>query len=319
MNEKIITYKEAAILIDQYLPMSMGKWFESKDLWAEFNVWSAEGKHNISRVLAEYVRPEKGILEGGRGRYRFINREVEKLEWTKADPKDILDVKWPYGIQDNTHFDFDDNLILFPGSIVVISGVSNMGKSTFMLNMIARNMDKWNLRYMTNEMGAEEFADRILHFENFGYELTDDWGEPKFETIIRYENYQDVIIPDGFNIIDYLDPGENPYMVGQQIDAIRQRLGRGVAFIALQKKSTTVHTKDGPKTIVSDYGTGGQYSEHRARIVLHIEQDYLYVKKAKKCLKYQLGGKRFRYEITESGTQFRGIKEIIKGEEAQNE
>lgn len=309
-----LSYSEAAILIDGWLPMSVGKWFESKELWVEFNVFSAAGKHSISQVLTNYKA--KGILEGAKGRYRYIDSTVEVLDWVKADVTNILDIKWPYGLQDNSSFGFDGNITLYPGSIVVISGVSNMGKTTFLLNLIVRNMDDWKVRYLTNEMQADEFADRIQHFTSF-YDLTNDNDEPKFETAVRYDNYQDVVVPDGMTIIDYLDPGENPYMVGQQIDAIKQRIGNGVAIIALQKKMTTVTTKNGPKEIISDYGTGGQYSEHRARLVLHIEKDHLYVKKAKKCRKYQLGGKRFKYEIVEGGSQFLGIHEWIKTEEGQ--
>lgn len=316
MEDKKLTYSEAAILVDKYLPLSQGKWFESKDLWLEFNVHSAEGKHYISQVLYNFKKAE--TLEGYRGRYRYINTELDKLDWKAADPKDILDIRWPYGLQDDTSFLFDDNITVYPGSIVVVSGVSNQGKTTFMINLVARNMDNWKVRYLTNEMGAEEFADRLSYLEGF-YDWTDDYDEPKFETGIRYDNYQDVMIPDGFNIIDYLDPGKDPYLVGQQIDAIKQRLGRGVAFIALQKKLTTVTTKTGPKDVISDYGTGGQYSEHRARIVFHIEKDYLYVKKAKKCRKTNLNGRRFAFEIIENGSQFFNIHELVKGEEGEHQ
>jgi len=311
MEEKILSYAEAAILIDRYLPLSQGKWFEAKDLWTELNVYSADGKHNISQVLSNYRKA--GTIEGNRGRYRFADRAFETLDWRSADPNDILDIRWPYGLQDDTSFLFDDNLTLYPGSVVVISGVSNQGKTTFMINLIGRNMDSWKIRYATNEMGKEEFADRLIYLDKY-YEWCDDYDQPKFEVGVRYDNYQDIIIPNGFNIIDYLDPGENPYMVGQQIDLIKQRLGRGVAFIALQKKLTTVTTREGTKDVISDYGTGGQYSEHRARIVLHIERDHLYVKKAKKCRMVNLNGKRFSFDIIDNGSQFFNIHEIVKGE-----
>lgn len=317
MAEDSLTYAKAAALIDAWLPISMSRWFEAKDLWQEFNTYSAKGKHSISQVLYNYSLPDKKILENRRGQYRYIDTRLEKLDWTKADTSNILDIRWPYGLQDNTTFDLDDNITLYPGSIVVISGVSNMGKTTFMLNLIARNMDHWNLIYLTNEMGTEEFADRVTGLENF-YSFIDEAGNPKFEVAARYDNYQDVIIPDGFNIIDYLDPGEKSYMVGEQIDAIKQRLTTGVVFIALQKKLQTVRLKSGEvKDIISDYGTGGQYSEHRARVVLHIEKDHLYVKKAKKCRRQNLGGRRFVYQIIENGSQFFGIHEMIKGGEEE--
>lgn len=316
---KPITFSEATTLLEeQWIPYIGNKWFETKEIYAEHNINAAESKLNIRKALYEYTKKGRLEYDKNRARHRVVNRELDVLQWDTADPNDILDISWPYGIQDQTDFGFDDNLTLYPKSVVVIAGVSNMGKSTFMLNLTVMNMDNWNVRYMTNEMNAEEFADRMKPFEAF-YDLTDDEGRPRFEAIERFEDYQDIILPDGLNIVDYLDPGENPYMVGQMIDSMRRRLNRGVVFIALQKKLTTVTMKDGTKKdIISDYGTGGQYSEHRARIVLHIERDHLYVKKAKKCRKWPLTGKRFQYQIIDGGSQFFGIHEMVKEDEEQN-
>jgi hypothetical protein len=307
-----ITYAEATAMIDEWLPVSGGKTFEARDLYAEFGIVTRKSKQVVSRALQEYVKHHK--LDGRDGKYRFVDNTVEELDWVQADPNDILDIKWPYGLEDGTAFGFDDNLTLYPGSIVVVSGVSNMGKSTFMLNMLVMNMDAWKVQYLTNEMGAEEFADRIKNLEQY-FDLVDENGKPKFRAAARFDNYQDVIMPDGLNIIDYLDPGENAFLVGKQIDAIRQRLNRGCAFIALQKKITTIATKDGPKQVHSDYGTGGQYSEHRARVVIHIEPEYLLVKKAKKCRKYPLSGQKFTYQIRGNGAYFHHIVPMYEGEE----
>ena len=137
------------------------------------------------------------------------------------------------------------------------------------------------------------------------FALTDEFGSPKFEAAVRYDNYEDVILPKGLTVIDYLDPGENAYMVGQQVDAIRRRLNGGVVFIVMQKK------------MGSEYAIGGQYSEHRARIVLHIDrdkngQDFLLVKKAKKCRKENLNGKKFSFEIRNNGSQFYNIRPYVE-------
>ncbi|KKL49923.1 hypothetical protein LCGC14_2310670 [marine sediment metagenome] len=305
-EENTLTHAEARKRIDDWLPYTEGHTFEAKDVWAQFNVYSAEGKHNIAQVLSNYKR--KGILAGDRGRFRHINRELETLDWVDADPGHILDIHWPIGFGDGTSFGFDNNLTLYPDSIVIFSGESNRGKSALQLNVLVRNMDDWKCRYLTNEMGREELKDRLDSFAGY-YELTDVFGDPKFEAAVRYDNYEDVILPGGLTIIDYLDPGENPYMVGQQIDAIRQRLAGGVAFISLQKKRG------------AEYGAGGQYSEHRARIVLHLStgedgREYLLVKKAKKCRIQNLNGKKFAFGITNNGSQFYGIRPYTEGEEA---
>ena len=307
-----LTHAEAKQRIDEWLPYTEGKTFEARDVWAQFNVWTAEGKHNVAQVLSYYKHT--GKLDGDKGKFRFVNKALENLDWVAADTGNILDIKWPIGWGDRTTFGFDDNLTLYPGSIVIVAGVSNMGKTTFMHNILVRNMDTWKCRYLTNEMGSEEFRDRMDNFED-AFELTDEFGDPKFETGTRYSDYQDVVLANGLTIIDYLDPGESPYLVGQQIDAIKQKIGGGVAFIAIQKKLTTLRLRDGrTREIVSDYGTGGQYSEHRARIVLHIEKDYLYVKKAKKCRIENVNGKKFAYAIKNNGSQFYGIRPYVEEE-----
>ena len=309
---KGITQAEAIQLITEWLPFTEGREFDIEHAQRQFNCTEVRDKHIIAQVLSTLKR--QGKLDGERGRYRFVNTELESLDWVEADTENILDIRWPYGWGDETSFGFDDNLTLYPGSIVVVSGVSNQGKTAFMLNVLVLNLDDWECRYLTNEMGSEELKDRLSNFEEY-YALTDELGSPKFEAAMRYDNYQDVILPNGLNIIDYLDPGENPYMVGQQIDAIRQKLVNGVAFIALQKKVTTSRGRDGIlKETISDYGTGGQYSEHRARIVLHIERDYLYVKKAKKCRRENLNGKKFSFEIRNNGSQFYNIRPYVEGE-----
>ena len=299
-----ITYAEARKRIALWLPYTEGKSFEVRDVTSEFNVGSAEGKHNVRQALSNLKR--EGVLSGDRGRYRYINRELEPLNWVEADTNEILDIKWPYGWGDATSFGFDDNLTLFPNSIVVVSGPTNIGKSGLALNVVALNCDSWECRYLTNEMGAEELKDRLSNFEEH-YALTDEFGSSKFEAAVRYDNYEDVILPKGLTVIDYLDPGENAYMVGQQVDAIRRRLNGGVVFIVMQKK------------MGSEYAIGGQYSEHRARIVLHIDrdkngQDFLLVKKAKKCRKENLNGKKFSFEIRNNGSQFYNIRPYVGAE-----
>ncbi|GAG83390.1 unnamed protein product [marine sediment metagenome] len=164
---------------------------------------------------------------------------------------------------------------------------------------------------MTNEMSDEEFVGRMQYFD--WVDIYDDKGELKFEPIERYENWQDVIQPDSINIIDYLDPGENSYYIGVLIDQIRQSLNKGIAIIAIQKKMITGTKKDGTKyQIKSDYGTGGQYSEHRARLVVHIEPNELYIKKCKGWHTKNPNGKKYKFQIVQHGAKFHDIREITE-------
>ena len=110
----------------------------------------------------------------------------------------------------------------------------------------------------------------------------------------------------------YLDPGENPYIIGVVIDKLRQKLNGGIVVLAIQKKVLRYTDKHGEKHYsYSDYGTGGQYSEHRARLVIHLDpmEDgdvRLFIKKAKGGLV----GKTFAAKIVNYGSQFHDIREI---------
>ena len=306
MDDEHLTHTEAKKRIDKWLPYTEGKTFDAAEACRYCNIDTFEERHNVVQVLSDYKR--RGILEGNRGKYRWVNRELESLDWVDADPTNILEIKWPYGWGDGTSFGFNDNLTLYPGSIVVVSGETNLYKTALLLNVLVLNLDEWEergVRYLTNEMGKEELRDRLDPFEE-SYELTDAFGEPRFKAATRYDSYEDVVVTGGMNIIDYLDPGEHPFLVGQQIDAILRKLGDGVAFIALQKRRG------------AEYGAGGQYSEHRARIVLHLNTDpsgreYLLVKKAKKCRKENLNGKKFSFQI-KNGSQFYNIRPYEGGE-----
>ncbi len=257
---------------------------------------------------------KKGIAEAvkrrGDGWFRYIKKDVEPFEWWKADPDGLIDLNWPYSPEDNTDFQLD-KARLYPNAIIVVSGASNWGKTCFMLNFVMENMDKHDVYYWTNELSEEELADRIRRFNGRFVYLKED-GTPKFSAKPCFDNWQDVINPKGINVIDYLDPGENSYLIGVVIDKLRQVLDGGVVILAIQKKVFQFTDKQGNKHYTySDYGAGGQYSEHRARLVIHLDplEDgncRLWIKKAKGSLT----GKKFSCKIIEHGSQFHDIQEI---------
>ncbi len=315
-----ITETEVREEVLKWLPDTEGRVFDIEYAQRHFKIHGTNGsmhdKHTLAQVLSTLKRD--GELGGdGRGAYRFVDRVLETLNWVDAEAGDILDIRWPYGWGDNTGFGFDDNIALFPGNIVTVAGISNAGKTTFMHNLLVLNLDSWEnrgVRYLTNELNAPEFKDRMSHHAEH-YELTDEFGEPRFEAATRYDNYQDVILPNGLNLIDWLDPGENPYFVGKQLKAISEALVGGVAFVAMQKKDIIIQDNLGhEKHIPSPYAIGGQYTVHLPRVVLHIEENYLYVKKVKKWRTENPNKKRFSFQIIDEGAHFYNIRPYVEGE-----
>lgn len=290
-------------------------WWDIKQLDADIGIGSDKGKATrreyLHRLVKEKFLEKHPYKEGS---YRYINKEVSRIDM-KADPKNILNLNWPKDIENGTGFGLE-HVKIYPKSIVIVAGVSNKGKTTFCLNFMVENMDNYPVLYMTNEMSDEEFVGRMRYFD--WVDIYNAEGELKFEPIERYENWQDVIQPDSINIIDYLDPGENPYYIGVLIDQIKQRLNKGIAVIAIQKKIFTGTKKDGTKyQVKSDYGTGGQYSEHRARLVLHIEPNELFIKKCKSWHTKNPNEKRYKFKIAQGGAKFQGIYEITEDYEEE--
>ena len=296
-------------LVGEFADRSEG-FFITRDVWDQHNVRSAEGKQTVWDRLHELV--DKGVLEKKGQRYR--KRQKGRRMDAKANPEDLVVINWPRSIEDDSHFQLD-SIRLYKKAIAVVAGVSNKGKTTLCLNLVIENLDHPSLRvkYISNELADEELVDRLrnMHWIN----AWDKNGDYRFEAVELFENWQDEIDPDCINIIDYLDPGTDWANVGTIIDAIRQRLRNGIAIIALQKRGSKYRGKDGKDHYIqADYGVGGQFSEHRARLVIHIDptdEDNRFLLTIKKA-KGSLTGRKFSFSIVNKGAQLHQITEVYE-------
>ena len=119
--------------------------------------------------------------------------------------------------------------------------------------------------YFTSEFGGDELRERL---EPFGHPMN-EWNKIVFAE--RSRDFQDVIDPDGLNIIDYLEVGDGGefFKMGIQIKRIYEKLRQGVAIIGLQKKSGT------------DFAYGGEMTAEKPRLYVTLENHTLRIKKAK--------------------------------------
>jgi len=181
---------------------------------------------------------------------------------------------------------------------------------------MSENMDEYQCVYHTNEMSGEELVERMQSFDWVNWYKGD--GSPKFIAVEQMNNWHDVVreYPDAIHIIDYLDPGKNAYDIGDIITQIRGQLNKGIALIAIQKKQSTGTKRDGSTYKVNvDYGVGGQFSEHKARLVIHMHnKNELYVKICKAWHKdlteaKHPAGRLYKFNLI-SGSRFTNIREI---------
>lgn len=202
---------------------------------------------SISAILCRMMKDNIIEREGNRnGIWRKVDGECQLMDWMNADITP-LPVHWPFGIEKYA--------AVMPKSIIIVSGESNAGKTAFLLNTALKNMDDFEVSYFNSEMCEEELLTRIIKFDTL---RPQDW---KVKFYARHGDFADVIKPDGFNIIDYLEVYEDFYKIGGYLKDISKKLNKGIAVVALQKD---------PK---KDFGQGGAITKNLSRLYLSLKHD----------------------------------------------
>lgn len=263
-------------------------WFDYADLDRELGVGSASGKTARRVICDRFVKA--GLLRrhpNRKGTFRLVIDDASVIDWQNADTSNIVDILWPFDLQ---------NLVtIYPKNVIVIAGSFNSGKTAFCLNVIELNQHREKIKnllpiqYFNSEMGAEEMKLRLGKFGPV------EWN---FIARERSSNFSDVIKPDKLNIIDYLEVGDNFYLVGEELSEIFNRLGKGIAIVALQKKRG------------AEMGRGAEFSVEKARLYLSMDNNLLRIVKAKNWATEgdNPNGKKFRFKLSQ-GCRFSNIEE----------
>jgi len=292
-NEQL--YKRVARLVDDWAELHIGETFDLDTVCRQLDIVSREGRRNVSKKLSYDVK--QGKFEKNSKSYRYIDSTLTLLNWNEVEKSENLKLAWPFGVEDESTFGFEESVLIPEKGVIVLAGVTNTGKSTFCRNFLWCNMDHYHCTYFSSETSAEDFAD---------YASRMDWREPmngngpKFNLVYRTRDWKDVIQPDDINIIDWLNIGDNFYQIGQVIEGIKEKLNKGIVLIAIQKDPQ------------KEYGLGGMFSEHLASLYLSIDFSRLTVKKAKKWHNINPNGTMWGFDIVNSGTHFHRIHEVKK-------
>jgi hypothetical protein len=157
----------------------------------------------------------------GDGWWRASDNELEELQWWESE--DIKDNNIILPLEINKY------CIIPRPSLIIVAGKYNAGKSTFCMNTVMLNQEKWGgeLDFYVSE-GAEMLKSK---FARLGLK-----DAPSFRTYRRTENFADVINPDGLSVIDYLRVDmEQSYAVSGKLFEIFKKLRTGIAVVAMQK------------------------------------------------------------------------------------
>ena len=297
------TYKRVSARIEaDWYPFHENEWFTQTDICIYFQ-WDAPGiRRSVSRKLYHDSREvSEPKLEKNNKAFRLIDRTLDEINWDEANPDDVYRIKLPYDVTTGIGFPFEDNINIPPRGLIIVAGVSNSGKTTFLLNLMMRNMDDFDTHYFTSELSAVALKRRILPFDQW-YELRNGDGRPKFKVYDKGENFHDVIKPDGLNIIDYLDVNNEAeyFKMKPYLKRIKRALKRGVAVVALQK----------PPGRPDAYG--GASLRGDSDLYLAMDFGQLVVLKAKDWQGENPNLKKYKFDIGYGGSVFTGIQEIYE-------
>jgi len=304
-----VTYSKAMTAFkDKYIPVNEGKSFTIEDVLRFFGCMSdnKEARQAYYRVLYELSVNKKPTLERKNKNYRIIDKEMKIINWHQTTEHGLVEIEWPYSPQDNRGFGFDDDIVLYEGDMVLIAGEGNRGKTAFVLNILVNNMERIPSYYFSSEFNAVKFRDRMREFK--WKTLFNEDGQPKFTVVERNDNWQDVIQPDGLNIIDWIKLDDEMWKIRSIMDGIKGKLHKGIAIICIQKRT------------YKKYGEGGEYSKDLSSVYLTLsyddkaKQNILYVEKVKTPGQLDPNFNKYAFNIFH-GAELSNIKKLPRASE----
>jgi len=214
-----------------------------------------KGNKSIIMALSRLVKEGKIERIGNHaGTYRKVESGFEIKDWKNASDK-LFDFDMPLGIHKYS--------FIAPGDIILISGVTDAGKSTFAMEFIRLNMQRHKIFYFSSEINAGGLKRRITKSETD----IDKWN---FVFSDIWDNAVDIIQPNDINILDYIEPPGGDYrLIPNIITDIHNKLkkGKGIAICLLQKKKSTKYEE-------YEYGAGGQMTLNKASLAINLDPDY---------------------------------------------
>jgi len=267
----------------------------------EFSLEKLRLKHNIDPASSTFkmaisnLKEKRRIKWIGRGMYRKV-KPVEPVVWWEGETEDPLDFRFPRSYDDDTEFGIENMVEVFAGDLVLLTGRTNGGKTAIALRVLMGS------EYTAaNGQASPKFKRRMKRMSWANW-LKD--GKPRFDLLPVGADYEDYVELDKLNIIDWISlPGEY-YLIDRVMKAIKDRVGKGVAVVVLQKN------KD------AEFAEGGERTQRYADVELRIDafgksESLLTIGKVK-APKGRATGRTFAFEIIDYGANLLNIREVVR-------
>jgi hypothetical protein len=286
-GEKALDTGSLSQMIEDWIRNNEGK-FQVNQIDSEFNLKTRQEKNNRSYILNRLSKQGLIRKEGQRtGEWRIVSKDCEAMDIFGSGVEKIK-IPLPLGVSEMVN--------IYPGSIVVIAGSSNSGKSSMALNFIhacfaylSTLRERYNIysipaclsrtrktpsnfsEYLAEYMAPQSQEAEVHYFnsEMAAPEMRDrleafPGGAEDFRKVNfwkRSGDFADAIRPNGINVIDYMEAYDEFWKVGQWINEIHKELNRGIAVIVLQKKKG------------NEIGRGGELTIEKPRLYLSLESN----------------------------------------------
>jgi len=287
--------------VEDWLKVTDGN-FKVTEMYRDLGIATESNKK--AALMALRRLEEKGVVQkcgDRRGCWRPVSIDMEKMDFLSIESEEY-GLTWPAAAP------VHDLVKIYPGNLIVVAGEPNSGKTAMLLNLIRCNLEQSHIksiRYLCSEGGAEELKVRLQLFERDGVPM-EFWSNKKFSAWERSQDFAEVIDPDGFNLIDYLELYEEFYLVGKHLVHIQRKLNKGIAVIALQKD---------PK---KDVGKGGFVILEKPRLVVNMmKTGHMKIIKGKNWRNHQINPDNRTYSYyLKDGCRF--IAKKSNGDEPNN-
>lgn len=240
--------------VKDFLSQIQGKEITLKALRTEFNIVSGSKSFDLIRNIMFRLNEQKIVKAVGRkeGIYKVITQiQPVQIFGVKRERRPPFDLIFPKDRDTEMEMDFANDIVIREGDLILISGVSNFGKTCIAMNFCGENIDKKPVllgnEYTTDREPTPRFLNRLDAMD--WIQWADENGSDKFTLLPVREDYAEHIIRDKINIIDWIniETGEH-YMIGTILDGIKRNLGKGIGIIAIQKSEGATAGRGGQFT-----------------------------------------------------------------------
>ena len=234
---------------------------------------------------------------------------VEPVRWWEDEqPIDPIEFKFPRSYEDESSFGIEEFAEVFAGDMILISGASNFGKTTLAISIMGENLTLMPANLMGSEYTAANGKMSPKFKRRMGRMKWVDWitedNQPRFQLLPVGSDYEDYVEMDKLNVIDWISLNGEYYLIDRVMKSIKDRVGKGVAVVVLQKNKS------------SEFGEGGERTERYADVSLMIDpfgenESLLTIGKVKSPIG-KATGRTFAFEIVDYGANLLNIREVRK-------